>query len=448
MVVRRGISPCLGNLCSAVLKKYIWQKPAVKFLYDVFFAFAKAIFPLIARFNPKFAKGVEGRKHTWQRIASLPVDGRKRLWVHAASLGEFEQVVPILEKIDREHWQVLVTFFSPSGFEQRKDTPLADATAYLPWDTPSLAKKFIDESKPELVLMVKYEFWPNYLDNLAKNQVPTLLVSGAFREDMPFFKWYGRWLRSYLKAFDHFYLQNQKSLELLKRLGYSNATVSGDTRFDRAAALFEQNNELAFMDAFVDERTTLVIGSSWPEDIAVLEKSIHAQADRMKTIIAPHEIQPEKTRQLEEQFNGMAIRWSTLEDADSPAVRDRQRLKAANVLIIDTIGLLTKAYAYAGIAYVGGAMGGTGLHNILEAATFGVPVIIGQHYKKFPEAAKLRSLGGLYSIQNAREATEIIDKMLSDDRFRESTGQICGHWIDSNVGASRLVRSEIQKFTS
>lgn len=419
----------------------------MKRLYDLGFAFAKAMFPLAATFDGKFSKGLDGRKQTWTKIDQLKNNGRSRLWVHAASLGEFEQVVPILEKIDRERWQVVITFFSPSGYEQKKDTPLADVTAYLPWDTKKQARRFIETVDPNLVLMVKYEFWPNFLDQLQKGKVPAILVSGSFREDMPFFKWYGRWMQKYLHAFDHFYVQNMRSLELLHKLGFDQVTVSGDTRFDRAAALIEQDNGLDFMEVFVDDRRTMVVGSSWPDDIDVLKDSISAQAERMKTVIAPHEVQSDKIKSLRNQLGLKAVCWSELEKPENPTTRDSQVLTAANILIIDTIGQLTKVYSYADIAYVGGAMGTTGLHNILEAATFSVPVLIGKNYQKFPEAAKLRELGGLFSVTDKTEVAEILEKLLLDDRFRESTGQIGGHWIDSNTGASRIVVDKIRQYS-
>ncbi len=379
--------------------------------------------------------GAQGRERSWDILDSKIKHTLPKIWVHVASLGEYEQVVPILEQLDRKKNQVVLTFFSPSGYENKKNTKLADVVCYLPIDTFDNSVKFLDLVDPSLAIMVKYEFWPNYLNGLKKRNCKTILVSGIFREKMAFHAWYGKWMVSCLETFDHFFLQNESSLTQLKKLGFENATVSGDTRFDRASQLIERDNTVALFDQFVGDKICLVIGSSWSGDIAVLKSWLreNQKTKNLKVLIAPHEVEEEKIRDLKQVLSYDTLLWSDLEknkDVD---------LSQYSTLIIDTIGVLTRAYSYAHIAYVGGGMGRTGLHNILEAATFGVPVIIGKNYEKYPEAGKLEDLGGLFSIQNETEFKEIMTQLLEDDPLREKTGMIAGHWINSNTGATREI---------
>jgi len=414
----------------------------LKFLYNVFIAFAKVCLPIVGVFNNKLKLGSQGRAQTWDILDQKIKKTIPKIWVHAASLGEYEQVVPILEKLNKEEYQIVLTFFSPSGYENKKNTTLADTICYLPIDTVSNASKFLEIVNPSLAIMVKYEFWPNYLNGLKKRNVKTILVSGIFREKMSFNSWYGNWMTKYLKAIDHFFLQNNSSYLNLEKLGFTNATVSGDTRFDRASQLIERDNQLDFLDQFIGDKKCLVIGSSWPEDIVLLKEwlSKNDNSGNCKVIIAPHETGIDKIKQLKEQLDNEPLLWSSLtRDQKTLTTQSIQRLKENTVLVIDTIGLLTKAYSYASIAYVGGAMGTSGLHNILEAATYGVPVIIGKNYEKFPEAGKLEDLGGLFSISNSTGFIEIMNQLLTDDYLCDKTGMICGHWINSNTGATRQV---------
>jgi len=412
----------------------------MKYGYDRLIAFAKAGLPTVSRFNDKLALGTIGRKLSWQILKDFKQDHRKRIWVHAASLGEFEQIVPVLEELDRKTWQVILTFFSPSGYEQKKNTPLADVACYLPLDTKENAQRLLQLTKPDLAIFVKYEFWPNYLDQLRNQKIPTILVSGVFRRDQPFFKPYGRWMTEYLSSFDHFFLQNDSSLELLGELGYKNASVTGDTRFDRAAALIKRDNILPTLESFCQgDHPTLVIGSSWPEDIAIIFKDGLPPESALKIIIAPHDVSDQKITSLTRTLKTDCLSWSQLANPEQPTAADQHKLASSDILIIDTIGLLTRAYSYADVAYVGGGMGSGGLHNILEAATFSVPVIIGKNYDKFPEAKKLRELGGLFSISDTEGFREILEKLITDKDFRNQTGMIGGHWIDANAGATKQV---------
>jgi 3-deoxy-D-manno-octulosonic-acid transferase len=407
----------------------------LKTLYNIFSAFAKACLPLAGAFNKKLKLGAQGRERTWDILDKKVKSSLPKIWVHAASLGEFEQVVPVLERINRENYQVILTFFSPSGYENKKNTPLADVVCYLPLDAVSNVNKFIATVEPSLAIMVKYEFWPNYLNALQETDCKTILVSGVFRDKMSFNSWYGKWMTHSLKSFDHFFLQNESSLQNLKKLGFTNASVNGDTRFDRASQLIERDSSIAELKSFIGNKKCLIIGSSWPEDIAIMKNWLNNndQNKNYKIIIAPHEVAPSSINQLCDSLDYHPIKWSSLQGC---VIHD---IESASTLIIDSIGLLTKVYSYADLAYIGGAMGTKGLHNILEAATYGVPVIIGKNYEKFPEAGKLEDLGGLFSVKDALEFETMTNQLLEDDYLRDKTGMICGHWINSNTGATREI---------
>jgi 3-deoxy-D-manno-octulosonic-acid transferase len=404
-------------------------------LYNIFSAFAKASLPLAGAFNKKLKLGAQGRERTWDILDKKVKSSLPKIWVHAASLGEFEQVVPVLERINRKNYQVILTFFSPSGYENKKNSPLADVVCYLPLDAVSNVNKFIATVEPSLAIMVKYEFWPNYLNALRETDCKTILVSGVFRDKMSFNSWYGKWMTHSLESFDHFFLQNESSLQNLKKLGFTNASISGDTRFDRASQLIERDSSITELKSFIGNKKCLVIGSSWQEDIAIMKNWLNNndQNKNYKIIIAPHEVAPSSIKQLCDSLDYHPIKWSSLQGC---VIND---LESASTLIIDSIGLLTKVYSYADLAYVGGAMGRKGLHNILEAATYGVPVIIGKNYEKFPEAGKLEDLGGLFSVKDALEFETMTNQLLEDDYLRDKTGMICGHWINSNTGATREI---------
>lgn len=387
---------------------------------------------LVGLFNDKIKLFIDDRKEIFENLDARIAPTDKTIWFHCASLGEFEQGVPIIEalkKLKPAH-KIIISFFSPSGYENKKSTSLADAVVYLPMDTPKNASRFIDFVHPELALFVKYEFWPNYLSELKKKNIPTFLVSGVFRENQLFFKSYGAFMREALGGFEHFFLQEPNSKELLKSIGFQNTTVSGDTRFDRVSHQIEMNNTLKFAEAFKQDSLCIVCGSTWPEDEAILINYINKSPKNVKFIIAPHQIDVDNIETLRSRIVKKTILHSEISDVN---------ISNYEVLIIDCIGLLTKLYNYADIAFVGGAMGKTGLHNILEPATFGVPIVIGTNYKDFPEAVKLRSLAGLFSVSNINECSEIFDKLISNDAFRNKTGMICGHFINQNTGATAII---------
>lgn len=383
---------------------------------------------------------VQGRKRVFRQLTEQLDSRFPVIWFHAASLGEYEQGVPVLEEIKKQYpnHQILVTFFSPSGYEIKKNNAFATATTYLPIDTPYNAKKFLDIVRPELVFFIKYEFWPNYLKELKYMNIRTFLLSGVFSERQVFFKWYGKWMRSSLQSFEYFFLQDTSSSRALQKLGFENQVVSGDTRFDRVAHQIEIDNSIAFIEEFKQDSLCVVCGSTWPEDEQAICSLINRYQGVAKFIIAPHEIRADKIKNLRLHLNAPMVCFSEKEGKD---------LKDFEVLILDTIGLLSKVYSYADIAYVGGAMGGTGLHNILEPATFGVPIVTGIHLERFPEAIRLQQLAGLYAVKDTTEMKEVFSKLWSDVQFRTQTGMIAGHFINSNTGATKCVMGYLEDFS-
>lgn len=407
-------------------------------LYNISVWLVKGILPLTTMFSEKMKKFVKGRKETFNILSSKIKKEDHVVWFHMASLGEFEQGLPIIEVVKKLYPQhkILVSFFSPSGYENKKNTPLADVVVYLPLDTSANARKFLDAVHPELAIFIKYELWPNYLKELRLRNISTLLISGGFRKDQVFFKPYGGWMAHSLQTFNHFFVQNSESKELLNSLGYKNATISGDTRFDRVARQLEQDNTLQFIEDFKDNKICIVAGSTWPEDEDLLEEFINNSSAEVKFILAPHDIKMDRIKKYRTRLSKKTILFSE---------KDEKNLAEYQVFIIDTIGLLNKIYSYADIAYVGGAAGNTGLHNILEPATFGIPIVIGKKFENFPEAKQLQRLAGLYSINNKEELAQIFSRFLTDKNFRRSTGLIAGHFINSNTGATEIVKEYLKE---
>ncbi len=408
-------------------------------LYTFFVFLASQIVKLLALFSPKIKLFVEGRKTVFQTLQSKisPLD--KTIWFHAASLGEYEQGLPVIEKIKvkfPEH-KIIVSFFSPSGYEVRKNNTVADATVYLPLDTKSNAKQFIELVHPDLVFFIKYEYWPNYLSELKRQNIKTYLISGIFREKQAFFKWYGGFYRNALQAFDYFFVQNESSKILLQNIGFNNVKISGDTRFDRVVSILERDNSLDFIAQFKNDKTTIVIGSSWPKDENLLVSYINNSADEVKFIIAPHNIKSEQILELKNSISKKTVLFSNVQSNRDLSLKD------FDVFIIDTIGILTKIYSYAEIAYVGGGFGNPGVHNILEPATFGVPIVIGPNYSHFAEATALVNLGGCISISNQNNLKEAIDNLIQNPDERFEKGHICSTFVQMNKGATDVILKHI-----
>lgn len=356
------------------------------------------------------------------------------IWIHVASLGEYEQGLPLMEalRIKYPNYKLLLTFFSPSGYEVKKNNTIADVTVYLPMDTISNVRQFLKIVEPEMVFFIKYEYWPNYLNALKKENIPTYLVSGIMRKDQVFFKWYGGFYKKALQAFTHFFVQNEETLNLLNSLKYTNVTIVGDTRFDRVSQILEQDNKLTFLDAFTENKSvkTIVIGSSWPEDEKLICHYINSNTNpNIKFIFAPHNIKQEQIDQLTLNIQKPVIKHTEYVGQD---------LTQYNVYIIDAYSLLTKAYSYATIAYIGGGFG-AGIHNILEAATFSIPIVIGPKYRKFQEAKDLIKLGGCLVVNNQEEVNKLFDSLLTNDIKRKAIGEIAGHFILKNKNATQKV---------
>lgn len=410
----------------------------MRFLYTIVLGIVQLFLPVAGLFSDKMKLFVQGRKRVFKVLQENISPSDRVIWIHAASLGEYEQAVPIIQGLRRimpEH-KILMTFFSPSGYEVKKHSDLVDLVTYLPLDTPGNVRRFLDLARPRMSLFIKYEFWPNLLAALHDRGVFTLLVSGGFRQDQIFFRSYGNWMQPYLSTFHHFFLQNASSERLLHSIGYTNTSISGDTRFDRVARQLQMNNSLPFIEEFTSGETTVVIGSSWPEDEALLIPFINKDKTNTKYIIAPHTIQPGRIAEIVNALEVPAVRYSQKSEKD---------LWVHKVFVVDTIGLLSKIYSYAHIAYVGGAAGTTGLHNILEPATFAVPVIIGKNYDKFPEAIDLKTKGGLFAVSTHEELEKILSRLLDSPSYRAEIGIISGDFIQENTGATKIVLEYIQE---
>ncbi len=406
------------------------------FLYNLILLFASQVLQLLALFNPKMKLFVDGRKGVFERIREKINPSDKTIWFHAASLGEYEQGLPVIEqiKIKYPEHKIVVTFFSPSGYEVRKNNTTADLTIYLPLDTKRNAQLFVELVHPEMVFFIKYEFWPNYLNELKKRAIKTYLISGIFRKNQAFFKGYGGFYRNALNTFDYFFVQNENSKNLLQSIGFTNVKISGDTRFDRVVSILERDNSLDFIEQFKDQKTTIVIGSSWPKDESLLVNYINSASADLKFIIAPHNIHKSEIDKLQTLITKKTILFSE---------KENQNLNEFQVFIIDTIGILTKIYSYADIAYVGGGFGNPGVHNILEPATFGVPIVIGPNYSHFAEATALVHQGGCISISNIKELQDALDNLISNEDIRHEKGHICDTFVQMNKGATVTILNSI-----
>ena len=406
------------------------------FLYNILLVLASQLVKVLALFSPKIKLFVNGRKTVFDTLAAKINPNDQTIWFHAASLGEYEQGLPVMERIKQEFpkHKIVLTFFSPSGYEVRKNNAIADVTVYLPLDTKSNAQEFLKLVHPNLVFFIKYEYWPNYLNELKKANVKTYLISGIFREKQAFFQWYGGFYRNALKTFDYFFVQNESSKKLLQSLGYQNVKISGDTRFDRVVSILYRENTLDFIQQFKNNTTTIVIGSSWPKDETLLVNFINQADASVKFIIAPHNIKTEQISNLKTQITKSTVLFSE---------KEGKNLTEFQVFIIDTIGILTKIYSYADIAYVGGGFGNPGVHNILEPATFGIPIIVGPNYSHFAEATALVNMEGCISISNQNELNDAFDNLISNEDIRHEKGHICETFVQMNIGATDVILRHI-----
>ncbi|MCX6232992.1 MAG: 3-deoxy-D-manno-octulosonic acid transferase [Bacteroidetes bacterium] len=386
-------------------------------------------------FNSKAKSWWNGRKGLFKELENLHLENTKIVWFHAASLGEFEQGRTVIEKFRSLHpeYKILLTFFSPSGYEVRKNYPLADFIYYLPIDTPCNAKRFIEIFNPELVFFIKYEFWFNYLGILKKKNIPVYLISGIFRPSQHFFTPYGIWFRKQLHSFTHFFVQHQQSKNLLVSIGFNNVTVSGDTRFDRVYEIAETKKSFPLIQKFKSTHNILLAGSSWEEDESFLIDFMRTEYPDLLYIIAPHETNAERIQELQTKIPLPSVLFTEA---------DENNITEAKVLIINTIGILSHLYQYATIALIGGGFG-KGIHNILEAATFGNPVLIGPNYEKFAEAVALIKLEGAFEFIDYEDFKNKIHQLLEDKTYLEKTRQICSNYVKSNKGATEIILQHI-----
>ena len=406
------------------------------FLYNLIVQIAAFSLKIVALFSPKMKLFVEGRKPVFTTLKQKIKPTDTTIWFHAASLGEYEQGLPVIEKIKEQFpsHKIILTFFSPSGYEVRKNNTVADVTVYLPLDTKKNAQNFLKLVHPDLVFFIKYEYWPNYLHELKKQNTKTYLISGILRKNQLFFKWYGGFYRTALNTFTYFFVQNETSKKLLQEIGKNNVSVSGDTRFDRVAAILEKDNSLDFISQFKDNTLTIVVGSSWPKDENLLVDFINSNTLNVKFIIAPHNIKEEQIQALKNSITKKTVLFSE---------KEGKSLADFDVFIIDTIGILTKIYSYADIAYVGGGFGNSGIHNVLEPATFGVPILIGPNYSHFAEATALVNMDACVSISNQKELNEALENLIHNDDIRHEKGHMCSTFVQMNKGATQMIVSRI-----
>lgn len=384
----------------------------------------------------KAQRWINGRQH-WQSRMRQEITGPV-VWIHAASLGEFEQGRPVLEAIRAAYpsYKILLTFFSPSGYEVRKNYKGADFIYYLPLDTRRNARELLDIVQPALAIFIKYEFWYHYLTELYTRQIPTLLVSGIFRKEQVFFKGHGAMFRQLLQQLTHIFVQNEASIRLLQGIGLRNASISGDTRFDRVSALLEEHTDLPEISSFIAGNQVVVAGSTWPEDEKLLSEWWQQESrPGLKLIIAPHEIQESHIQDILTLFPA-ARRFSAFKT---------DQTGTGQVLIIDNIGMLTTLYRYATIAYVGGGFGKDGIHNLLEPAVYSKPVIIGPEYSKYFEAVELVAAGGALVITNAPQLHTCVQQLLQPGEIYPRMAAIAGNYVAANTGATQKVLDYIQE---
>ena len=409
----------------------------IKAGYTLFTSLYPTVAKVVARFNNKAKLWVDGRRDVYgfleQKLANntVPV-----IWFHCASLGEFEQGKPVLEGLKKWYpkHKILITFFSPSGYEIRKNYAGADIICYLPMDSRTNAKRFVEMVKPALVIFVKYEFWYYYLNEINRLQIPLLLLSALFRKKQPFFRWYGNFHRQMLHCFTHIFVQNHESLRLLQSVQIKNASVSGDTRFDRVLETKNNFLPLPLIEQFCGDKKVLVAGSTWTEDDEEMDHFVTHHPD-IRFIIVPHDISEERLKECEKLYR-QTIRYSQLEKTPLK--------EGINTLLIDNIGMLSRIYKYATITYIGGAFGGDGIHNILEAAVFAKPVIFGPEHDNFPETDDLIEAGGAFSVENALALETILNKLLTDSAFYANACKASGDFVTTNAGATAQVLAYIQ----
>ncbi len=385
-------------------------------------------------FNKKARLWITGRKNQFIQLKAAIDPSDRIIWFHCSSLGEFEQGRPVIEKTNEvaPEKKILLTFYSPSGYEIRKDFQGVDNVFYLPLDTRMNARKFIRIVKPDMVCFIKYEYWFHFLKELVKNQIPVYLISAIFNKDQIFFKWYGKWFIRMLRSFNHLFVQDEASKENLAHIGINNVTVSGDTRFDRVCSIAGKSKQFPGIKTFTSGSKTLVMGSTWPGDEELLIRYINENSLQLKYIIAPHEVHESNIRRIENRIKKRVVRYSNLENSEPGS---------SDVLVIDTIGILSSVYQHGTVAYIGGGFG-KGIHNILEAATFGLPVVFGPRFTRFKEAHDLINSGGAFSVSDYTELLQVLTSLFTDENTLQPASDIARNYVISNIGATEEILSK------
>ena len=410
-------------------------------MYEIGILIYITIFRFVALFHKKAGKMVKGQSKAWKILRNNIDHNYEWLWFHASSLGEFEQGRPIIEQIRADHpkYKIIVTFYSPSGYEVRKNYSGADIICYLPFDTLLNSRLFLDLVKPKMAFFIKYEFWPNYLTQLKNRDIPTYLISGVFRLEQAFFKKWALPYRNLLGKFTHFFVQDQQSFDLLKSVGYSqNVSISGDTRFDRVLEIKDNTKVLDIAIAFSKKRSVpsekiLIAGSSWPKDEALFIPWFNEHPE-VRLIIAPHEIHEDHLLSIEAQLTRPFVRYTK---------SNPEEVVKSDCLIIDCFGLLSSIYHYGDLAYIGGGFG-SGIHNTLEAAVYGIPVLFGPNYEKFIEAKELIACGGGFSFETKEELEKLLDRFTLSDTSREQVGISAGEMVEKGSGGTQIILQTIK----
>lgn len=397
----------------------------MRFLYNIFIHIYILALNLISPFNKKVKTMLKGEKECFDRLQNLNSED-KVAWFHCASLGEFEQGRPLIEEVKKQfpEYKILLSFYSPSGYESKKDYALADYVVYLPNDTKSNAKKFVKKVNPDLIFFIKYEFWYNYISALKGRRL--FQVSLILRQNQYFFSWYGKWFAKQLKNFEHFFVQNQQTATLLNKIGYKNVTISGDTRFDRVMTIANNAKSFTEIEKFCEGNQKIILaGSSWLADEKIIQQAVK-NLD-IKLIIAPHVVGENHINEIQQLFPE-AILYSELANND----------KKSNILIINCIGILSNLYQYCDIAYIGGGFG-VGIHNTLEAATFGKPICFGTNYHKFQEAIDLINLKAAYSISNQEELKQVLETLLNNEKIYNQSAEASKDYVKTKIGACKKI---------
>lgn len=397
----------------------------MRFLYNIFIHIYILALNLISPFNKKVKTMLKGEKECFDRLQNLNSED-KVAWFHCASLGEFEQGRPLIEEVKKQfpEYKILLSFYSPSGYESKKDYALADYVVYLPNDTKSNAKKFVKKVNPDLIFFIKYEFWYNYISALKGRRL--FQVSLILRQNQYFFSWYGKWFAKQLKNFEHFFVQNQQTANLLNKIGYKNVTISGDTRFDRVMTIANNAKSFTEIEKFCEGNQKIILaGSSWLADEKIIQQAVK-NLD-IKLIIAPHVVGENHINEIQQLFPE-AILYSELANND----------KKSNILIINCIGILSNLYQYCDIAYIGGGFG-VGIHNTLEAATFGKPICFGTNYHKFQEAIDLINLKAAYSISNQEELKQVLETLLHNEKIYNQSAEASKDYVKTKIGACKKI---------